>query len=615
MYKKASSEPTQVLEVVALLVLGLCTICIVGWILWWFQFGIDFADEGFYLVWLSDPFKYSVSLSQFGYIYHPLYTLLNGNIANLRQANGLITFLLAWILSFAYLTEVFGNKIIDLTKKCVIAAAIATASLCFFTLWLPTPSYNSLAFQALILSMIGLLLAKRHLSLRSLIGWTLIGVGGWLTFMAKPTSAAALGLLAFLYLVSSRKLNILGLSLSLLLAALLILLFAIQVDGSVHGFLERLSEGIRLASLLSPSYDAMKIVRLDRLAFNRTEANYLFGGIIGIITLFYISQHRNWRSGDLWIAFFSLIVFIILAMLLGVNWVVLKNTLSVHLIMLCIPVALMLIAVAQGKLKQATTEQATQQWSLFLILITLPYAFAFGTGGNYWTYAGFVSLFWVLAGIGFVEPVNFNGRTFPLISIAICVELLTVFILLAPMQEPYYQPHALRDSKYRLEFGRRGSTLTIPDSYGRYISNVIDEAKNGGFEPGTPVIDLTGHSPGVLYALQASSAGSPWIYGNFVNARGTAEIVTVEILKSIDCGEISRSWLLLEPGGPVSISSSTLNSAGIEVHNDYIRVAAFSTVSSLGGFGGIQQQELFKPAREISLAKAECETARKRHPN
>lgn len=614
MLGKNKTVQTAPIEVVTLSILGICALCIVGWVLWWVRFGIDFADEGFYLVWLSNPFKYSVSLTQFGYIYHPIYKLVNGNISALRQANVLITFSLAWILCFLYLTEVFSGKAISALKKCVVAAAIATASLCFFTLWLPTPSYNALVFQALMISMIGLLMAKKHFSATSMLGWLLVGVGGWLAFMAKPTSAVALAFFALLYLTGSRKLSTIGLSSAILSATSLTLLFAMFLDGSVFGFIDRILEGVRLSQLLSPNYDAMKIFRVGDIHFSKTEANSLFLGILGIVTISHLSRFKNARQVILWVASFLVAAAAVLWIIFGADHSILKSTLWVHLIVLSVPTALLLIGVLNGKFRGLPAEQTIKQWSLFFALMAFPYAFAFGTGGNYWTYAGFASLFWILAGLSFIESSNPDGRIFPLISVAVCVELLVGLILLVPMQEPYYQPHALRHSNFKTDIGRPGSTLIIPATYGRYISRVIDQAKHGGFEPGMPVIDLTGHSPGVLYALQASSVGSAWFYGNFVNTRNTAEIVAAEVLKSVDCDEIARSWLLLEPNGPVRISSEILKSVGLDVARDYRKVGEFPTETSLGGFGKIQQQELLKPTRQITTATAECELAKMQQP-
>jgi hypothetical protein len=610
MLGKNKTTQTPPIEAVAVFTLGFCAICIVGWILWWVRYGIDFADEGFYLVWLSNPSKYSVSLSQFGYIYHPLYKLVNGNIAALRQANVLITFSLAWILCLVYLTEVFASTAISILKKCVIAAALATASLCFFTLWLPTPSYNALAFQALMISMIGLLIAKKHFSGTSILGWLLIGVGGWLAFMAKPTSAVALGLFAFLYLAGSRKLSVTGLSSSILSATLFTVFFAMLVDGSVFGFRDRLLEGMRLARLVSPDYDAMKMVRVGDIRFSKSEVNYLVFGIIGIVAAVHFSRFRNTSHTILWAASFALAASTALWVVFIADHTLLKSTLWVHLIILSVPIALLLIGVFNGKFRGMSAEQASRQWPLFLVLMAFPYAFAFGTGGNYWTYAGFASLFWILAGLSFIEPANSDGRIFPLISIAVCVELFTGLILLVPMEEPYYQPHPLRNSSFKIDIGRSGSTLIIPATYGKYISRVVDQAKHGGFKPGMPVIDLTGHSPGVLYALQASSVGSAWFYGNFGNTRKTAEIAAIEVLKNVNCEEISKSWLLLEPEGPVRISSEILMRFGIDVASDYLRVGDFSTETSLGGFAEVQRQELLKPIRSITTAIAACELAK-----
>lgn len=81
---------------------GLVALCAVGTVLliWWLlrysTYGIDFTDESFYLVWISNPFIYDGSITQFGFVYHPLYMLLGCDIAALRQANILITFALAW---------------------------------------------------------------------------------------------------------------------------------------------------------------------------------------------------------------------------------------------------------------------------------------------------------------------------------------------------------------------------------------------------------------------------------------------------------------------------------------------------------------------------------------
>ncbi|WVV48786.1 hypothetical protein THH46_08975 [Pseudomonas sp. NA13] len=137
------------------------TLLVLGWLLKYSTYGIEFTDESFYLVWISNPFIYDVSLTQFGFIYHPLYRLLDGDIAALRQANILMTFGLAWGLAYVLLSSLAPES---REKRIVLhtaAAGLAGSVLIFFDIWLPTPSYNSLALQALLITSIGLLLAEK----------------------------------------------------------------------------------------------------------------------------------------------------------------------------------------------------------------------------------------------------------------------------------------------------------------------------------------------------------------------------------------------------------------------------------------------------------------------
>ena len=55
-----------------------------------FKFGIDISDESFYLSLISNPSLYKTTISQFGFVYNPLFLILNGNIFLLRTINFLL---------------------------------------------------------------------------------------------------------------------------------------------------------------------------------------------------------------------------------------------------------------------------------------------------------------------------------------------------------------------------------------------------------------------------------------------------------------------------------------------------------------------------------------------
>src|ERR1700738_1930606 len=103
--------------------------------------GFDFTDEGFYLNWISNPWNYHSSVSQFGFVYRPLFKLVGGDIVLLRQANVLILFALAWALCFVLFRSVivqWDGVGTSLRAGLIGVALVAAAgSLSFFDLWLP----------------------------------------------------------------------------------------------------------------------------------------------------------------------------------------------------------------------------------------------------------------------------------------------------------------------------------------------------------------------------------------------------------------------------------------------------------------------------------------------
>ena len=180
-----------VAECTVLVTAVLVSVILVVWVLWRCRSGFDFSDEGSYLNWISNPWLYKASATQYGFIYHPFYLLVGGDIALLRQANILMTLGLAWVLCvvlFRTLNHPRGQAGPWLSAHFVgIGLVLSTSTLGYLDPWLPTPCYNSLALQALLLAAVGMLLAEANPSRKSLAGWVLIGFSGWLAFMAKPT--------------------------------------------------------------------------------------------------------------------------------------------------------------------------------------------------------------------------------------------------------------------------------------------------------------------------------------------------------------------------------------------------------------------------------------------
>ena len=118
---------------------GLAAAALLAWLLVLASHGLEFSDEGFYLTWLAQPGNLPASITQFGFVYHPVYRLLDGDIAALRRFNVLLTFGLAVWTFDRLLREARGAT---RPMRAGVAMALACSSLAVFSPWLLTPGFE-----------------------------------------------------------------------------------------------------------------------------------------------------------------------------------------------------------------------------------------------------------------------------------------------------------------------------------------------------------------------------------------------------------------------------------------------------------------------------------------
>lgn len=591
-------------EKVLLIFSLICTLATLGWVFWFSRYGIDFTDESFYLVWISNPYSYSASVTQFGFIYHPLYDLFDGNIAELRQANIIITFSLAFMLGNTFLKTIFGNQIVDTKQRLILAAALATTSLTFLISWLPTPSYNSLALQALLVVATGYLQADQKVSYASISGWLLIGIGGWLAFMAKPTTAAALGVCSLFYILLARKLRINLLIISLVTALCLFVISALIIDGSVPVFIGRLSTGHEMSKILADGYSISQLFRVD--SFSIKFKALLIVSTILIASAAYCSQAKKYLLKYIGNTLSAIFVLFGIVIIFGVVPQTLNAGNSQGLLIWSVPLGAILAGFVTNKFK-GLFQISMDQWALAFCFLLFPHVYAFGTNNNYWYAGTSAAIFWFFAGLILLSPTP-SGRKFlsVLLPIVLAAQAVTVALIQIGIEEPYRQPQSLRDNDYTLEVGRPGSELVLSNGFGHYIEEAVDKAKQAGFKIGTPVIDLTGQSPGILYAIGAKNIGQAWMIGGYPGS----EELAVSSLKNVSCQEISIAWLLAEPEGPRKIPQQILSSFAAIISVDYEIVGTFRTAEGAGGYNYARIQQILKPVRSIDDGLKACAGSR-----
>lgn len=271
------------------------------------------------------------------------------------------------------------------------------------------------------------------------------------------------------------------------------------------------------------------------------------------------------------------------------------------LLILAVPVAMLILSYFFYS-RRFLSKFSMSQVFVALVLALFPHVYAFGSNNNYWMVGSLVGFFWLLAGLVIIVP-SLRGEkaSFIMFPLVLVTQLVVVILLQSGMASPYRQPQSIRLNAHPVELGRNNSRLLLSEGYAVYLTDAITAARQAGFQPGTSVIDLSGQSPGMLYALGATSIGQAWIIGGYP---GSFKVAT-EVLKAVPCEQLASAWLLTEPEGPRSISDSLIASFGAEL-KDYDIVASWNTAKGAGGYEQRPGQNLLKPIQAPDVLIKKC---------
>lgn len=578
------------------------TVSIVGWLLNSSRYGFDFTDEGYYLVWMASPKNYSWSVSQFGFIYHPLYQLVDGNVVALRQANILITFSLALGL-FLALFEGISIELMTFRDRLIGAGGLAISSLLLLaTWWLPTPNYNSLTLQALLIGATGLLLMEHQIYRARVIGAVLIGVAGWLTFTSKPSTAVMFSICcgSYFLLAGKNKLKLIWVPVGV--AITLVVITALLIDGSIIEFYERLKIGFEYSKLSGAGYSIQSILRLDEYVLdNRDQKILIFVGVATYINILLLGSKRKILE---FLGFmFTFTIFSAAILFLSIEFARAKELNKFGgLIIWAIPFAAMVscLTILKWKILKAIS---APYFLLAMIFFSFPHVYAFGTNGNYWHAGTAASIFWVLGGVILVVPIiQFRTKWMLILPLVLATQIVSLLLLQKSMDFPYRQPYPLHLNNYAINIPQSNSTILVSKEYSRYINRAQDLSKLAGFKMDMPIIDLTGQSPGLLYLLGATNVGYPWISGGYPGS----EAVAYEGLRLVSCELLSTSWILTEVDGPRKVSTNVLHNFGLDISKNYTLAAEWHTAVGAGGYEYSRHQQLFKPIKNDNVEIRNC---------
>ena len=178
------SEKTPALFTAVALSLAICA----GLLVYGSGRGFDLTDEVFYLIWTRDPHAYALTYQPFGYLLHPLFRWVGGDLQAWR-----LTGLAIAAVSGAFL----GRSLPGAARRPALFALYGAASaLTIFFPWIVTPSYNSAANVGALLIIGGVLRTFGEAPRSRRVGAVAAAMGLCVAAFAKPPlfAVAVLGM-------------------------------------------------------------------------------------------------------------------------------------------------------------------------------------------------------------------------------------------------------------------------------------------------------------------------------------------------------------------------------------------------------------------------------------
>ncbi|MDR1298560.1 MAG: hypothetical protein LBO05_14635 [Deltaproteobacteria bacterium] len=543
-------------------------------------YGFDFSDEAYYLLSMRDPWAYDATGSQFGLVYHPLYLLVDGNVGLLRLYNILI---LAAI--FAFLTVLASRYFAPeespaapapITRKLLIPG-LTMASLSVLLLWLPTPNYNLLNYQSLALVLCGILLVslKRAEAVRAgggvkfwagggSLGWLVVGLGGFLSFMAKPTTAAGLAVVVLLWAGLSSNWSVKGVLTAACAAFLPLFAAALILDGSISEFVDRYLKYVEMEELGSV-HSVSSLLIFDFTVFkNRISQNLIFFSvfIILISVLIYKYIIINEKPNVL------LTLILYLLAITGIFCFIpgrLEGRLNFGHLLWAGPFGASVFALAGGGLAgRGKILKPALGW--LALLGSFSFLFALGSNNYFTDLISESSFFLFLGFLIFLTRISSSKCFYKiLVCFMLLAQAISMAIIINAWTFPFLQVGKIWTYDVKMKVPLDGYYLTMPYPQAKFVDQWYNIAEISGYDAKIPLIDLTGRLPGAMFILNGRLPKTAWMISGYLGSDDYA----VAALKKLTCRELAEAWLILDTNFEVTFSPGVLLKAGVDFDGEY----------------------------------------------
>lgn len=561
--------------------------------------GLDITDDAFYSLLLIQDNRQSLSFTDF----HHYMSFFGEAIDQLRISGVMMLTGLTILFSATALRLVSELSSPPSTSEAVtVIAATAAGSLAhYFRFWLVTPSYNlaCLLGALLVTSGVFLIAGQRddRRPSRIIAAISLIGCGGFVLLLGRPTSALAIGVLTaicLIVLVGFRTAAVLG-SASSALSIALLLCHTIYIYGGPIAYFDQLAEVFHVMQALDAGHGFGVLLQntieatgtivgrvIERplldvlpgtlaaaglylglslaLPVLRTERHLAVAGIalfgVGYVIWFWIARYGSTMPlflalpiVDAILLLVSVAVLAFLIVTFGSQWLPYKATPS------------------------RTGDGSRSLHVLPIYLVATALLLSFGTNIRM---IGAMSNGYVFLVVAFylVLRTMTNGRSKALIGCGLLIVVLPVAMAgVVSYNNPYRLPASIAEQTERISFLGRDASLFVDAQTAEWVGSLQDYATRGGWTPGSPLIDMTGATPGAALVLGAQAPVTPWLIGGY---EGSADFATA-VLARAPRETLQTAWILTAANGVRALPTELLHDIGIDFPVDYVAVGTVRT--------------------------------------
>jgi hypothetical protein len=604
----------------------------ISFILIFFQYlfyGFCYTDESYYLQVIKNPWLDEYGLTQFGLIYYPLFNLVDHSIGLLRSINAIIYLFIYTVLSYLYLSYFLPPyNTWPKTWRWLLAWLLAGGSLTVYALWLPTPNYNMLNAQALAITLIGMLAiqatgnvsdeataeatgntsgkvldetveASREVAAKApgttnqtrLWAWALIGLGGFLCFMAKPPSAAMLAFFVLVWAWFTSNFKPKGLIVAVGTSLVLLIVSALILNGSISANIEHYQKALAgnklygentLTNLFHLDFEIL----IQFITFPTLVLFNLFAGFGVILT--YASEKNDHRllAYILGIALLAILALIFLPSLRAWSVLIFPG----HLLYAPVLGASLYQLYITSK-DQQKFSQSKLAWFAFFLFIPLIYSI--GTSNHIYFPLSSSSFFIFLAFFTYIiiqKPRNVFLKLGVLLFLS---QLIIILIIFTAWKTPYSQAGPLWTYQNEVAIPKGGHKLSVSSLSSKFIGEWYAAAERGGYVTGTPIIEMTGRLPGAQYILGGFLPTVPWQNSNYAGAEEGMR----DVLMGLPCDVLAKAWIITDANGTDILNPAVLSQAGLEYRQDYAAVGLVEYPLAIGNRTILRLLALLAPKR------------------